>query len=249
MDLLTERAFNWAFEAKTYSSGVQREFDDKTLTEAWKQILSEHLSVGKHTPVIVDVGTGPGFFPILLAEMGYDCIGTDISPEMLREAWQNAKEKGVSPQFLLADADALPFAPGSLDYIISRNVTWTLPDAKQTYRKWVNLLAPGGKILIFDANWNYQFHNDALMQSVQSDYAEYERRYGIPAIQNTERQDEYRRNSPMCMVKRPQWDLEVLSRLKLTELSCIYDISAQIWPEEKQLRFRSTPMFLIVAEK
>ena len=133
--------------------------------------------------------------------------------------------------------------------MISRNVTWTLPDAEKTYRYWWSLLAPHGRLIIFDANWNRQFHDPELMAQVQADYLEYEKTYGAPAVHNTARQDAYRRNAPMCKVRRPQWDLEKLAQLNWTRLRCDFNITQKIWPKEKQIRFRSTPMFVIVCEK
>lgn len=250
MDLRRERDFNWAYQAKGYSRNIQGEFQDAALTEAWKTLIKAQMPVKEEGSLnIVDVGTGPGYFPILLEEMGYPCTGVDIIPEMLAEARGNAAARGVNPSFVLGDADSLPFEDGTLDVIISRNVTWTLLDAKKTYENWVRLLAPGGRIVIFDANWNYQYHNPALMESVRRDYAEFEARYGRPASANTARQDEYRRQSPMCKVRRPQWDMNVLLGLGLKRLTCDFDVTGLIWPEEKRILYHSTPMFMIVAEK
>ena len=59
----------------------------------------------------------------------------------------------VSANILHASGESLPFDDNSFDCIISRNVTWTLLDTKQSYQEWLRVLRPGGKILIFDANW------------------------------------------------------------------------------------------------
>ena len=42
--------------------------------------------------------------------------------------------------------------------IVSRNVTWTLYDPIHAFKQWHHVLKPGGKLVIFDANWHlHQF--------------------------------------------------------------------------------------------
>ena len=109
MDMIAERAFNWAYESKAYSESVRAELSDTTLLAAWKDVFSDTLPACEDKMLkIVDVGTGPGFFPIVLGQMGYPCIGADISPEMLAEASRNAAIAGTPQEFIQADADSFP---------------------------------------------------------------------------------------------------------------------------------------------
>ena len=39
---------------------------------------------------VLDIGTGPGFFAIILAEAGYQVTAVDYTEEMLKEAKKNA---------------------------------------------------------------------------------------------------------------------------------------------------------------
>lgn len=39
---------------------------------------------------VLDVGCGPGFFPIILAEAGYNVTAVDYTEEMLEKARENA---------------------------------------------------------------------------------------------------------------------------------------------------------------
>ena len=54
----------------------------------------------------------------------------------------------VSCTFKVMDGEKLDFKSGSFDVVISRNLTWTLPDAAGAYREWIRVLRPGG-ILLF----------------------------------------------------------------------------------------------------
>ena len=47
------------------------------------------------------------------------------------------------------DAENLRFADESFDVVISRNLTWTLPDVKSAYREWVRVLKKGGHTFEF----------------------------------------------------------------------------------------------------
>ena len=51
----------------------------------WWDILAANLPEGEHLRVL-DVGTGPGFFAILLAEMGHAVTAVDYTPAMLEDA-------------------------------------------------------------------------------------------------------------------------------------------------------------------
>jgi SAM-dependent methyltransferase len=51
----------------------------------------------------IDLGCGAGNYAIYLASTGFDVTGVDISPTAIRIAKENAKEKGVKSNFLVAD--------------------------------------------------------------------------------------------------------------------------------------------------
>ena len=68
-----------AYESKAYSESVRAELSDTTLLAAWKDVFSDTLPACEDKMLkTVDVGTGPGFFPIVLGQMGYPCIGAGV---------------------------------------------------------------------------------------------------------------------------------------------------------------------------
>ena len=77
---------------------------------------------------ILDVGTGTGYFAILLSQIGHQVTGIDLTDAMLKEARDNAALYQVHPTFQQMDAQKLAFLDQSFDVVISRNLTWTLPD-------------------------------------------------------------------------------------------------------------------------
>ena len=72
---------------------------------------------------VLDIGTGPGSLPRLLAEIAPNIrvIGIDIEKVLLQDArkgvLRNPAQNRIS--FLLADAHALPFFDGSFDMVVS----------------------------------------------------------------------------------------------------------------------------------
>ena len=72
---------------------------------------------------VLDIGTGPGSLPRLLAEIAPNIrvVGIDIERVLLQDArravLRNPAQNRIS--FLLADAHALPFFDGSFDMVVS----------------------------------------------------------------------------------------------------------------------------------
>ena len=54
---------------------------------------------------------------------------------MIVNSKQLAREENVSCRFLVMDAEKLEFEDNSFDVVISRNLTWTLPEAAQAYKE------------------------------------------------------------------------------------------------------------------
>ena len=74
-DYWTNRAEGYSDWNKEELAGVQR--------QVWKDIVCRHMPDRQKDEIrILDVGTGPGFFPIILAEEGYHVNAVDYTPEM-----------------------------------------------------------------------------------------------------------------------------------------------------------------------
>lgn len=89
---------------------------------------------------VLDIGTGPGFFSILLAEKGYQVTAVDYTVSMLTAAAENAGEMAKKIRFQQMNAEKLEFAGDSFDVIVSRNLTWNLHQPERAYREWVRVL-------------------------------------------------------------------------------------------------------------
>ena len=73
----------------------------------------------KSSERVLDIATGTGWTSRRVAECGARVTGIDISEGMLNVAREIAGEKHLDIEYQLADAEALPFADGEFDAVIS----------------------------------------------------------------------------------------------------------------------------------
>ena len=111
----------WDERSKTFSETRKREMSGPG-GAAWLKLLSEHLPTGR-TLKVLDIGTGAGFFAILLAKLGHNVTGIDMSSSMLHEAKLNALALGVRAKFQKMNAQETDFDDNTFDAIITRNLT------------------------------------------------------------------------------------------------------------------------------
>lgn len=239
---------NWTTSSSGYSKNIEKELSCFK-RQAWTDlILSSSGKDGKMK--ILDVGTGPGFFAIIMSLAGHEVTAVDCTQAMLDEAKSNADRHGATADFLLSDTQELPFSDNSFDLVISRNVAWTIIDAEKAYKEWRRVLRPNGRVLIFDANWNIRLFNEEKRKEYERDLAEAKRLYPDCQVHvHSDEMDDFRRGMPMCSRLRPQWDFDALLRVGFKKISCNADITQLIYDEYEQVLNRSTPMFLLTAEK
>lgn len=95
---------------------------------------------------LLDVGcaNGRSARPLLAADV--TIVGCDISPRLVRQAIARADAEGVSDRacFLVADADRLPFADSTFDYVLTYGVLHHLPDPARACREIQRILVANG---------------------------------------------------------------------------------------------------------
>ncbi len=134
--------------------------------------------------------------------------------------------------------------------ILSRNVTWNLPEPEQAYAEWVRVLKPGGMLMTFDANWYaYLFDGEAQAayardreNSVEEGLADYN------VGDNFDRMEQLARRMSITRATRPAWDIETLMYLGLS-VEVDTRIWERVWSHQEKVNFASTPLFLVCGEK
>jgi len=76
-------------------------FDPKTQADAFERIIEKFSKVKVHKAL--DIGCGPSLQLRELAKRGYECVGLDLSQEMLNYLKKKAKEEDVKIRTVQAD--------------------------------------------------------------------------------------------------------------------------------------------------
>lgn len=253
--LLDEIESYWETRTQGYSEVNEKELHG-TQKGAWLAVLEERFpKKEKGSLRILDVGTGPGFFPMILADAGYSVDAADYTEGMLTKAKENAGkyigEKSRSIRFWRMDAQALGFGEETFDVVISRNLTWNLPKPETAYREWYRVLKKGGRLLNFDANWYGYLYDEEKRMAYEEDRRNVENA-GLDdhyLCTDTDRMERIALQVPLSAVKRPQWDRDVLARIGFSQIQTEEKIWERVWSKEEKWNYGSTPMFMIEAVK
>jgi SAM-dependent methyltransferase len=107
-------------------------------------------AVGELTPPggkLLDLGCGSGELARHLAGRGYQVTGCDIAPTMLSQAALADVRHAVRWVRLEPCWQALPFAEGSLDAVVSASVLEYVPDPGAVLAECARVLRPGGVLV------------------------------------------------------------------------------------------------------
>ncbi|HTY15577.1 MAG TPA: methyltransferase domain-containing protein [Methanoregulaceae archaeon] len=142
----------WDLASPAYDLVPGHQIGSREEWNAWERELSGDLpsAPGK----VLDIGCGTGAMALVLARMGYQVTGIDLSGEMIAMARNKAVEDGIAIGLISGDAEKLPFDDGSFDIIVTRHLLWTVPHPEIALREWYRVLAPNGRVLIIDGVWN-----------------------------------------------------------------------------------------------
>ena len=247
LEYWTKRASGYSEVNRLELATAQRRKWKRCLQEEIEKTFSHHVTEDLR---VLDIGTGPGFFAIILCELGYDVTAVDLTPAMIDEARKNAGLIAGNIVFTVMNAEALVYADNSFDVVVSRNLTWNLPHPEKAYAEWTRVLKPGGLLLNFDANWyTYLYEETAKAAYIQDRINSAEQGVWDQNIgENFDVMEDIARCVPLSSIHRPVWDIEVLSGLGV---KCSVDekIWKRVWSKEEKLNFASTPMFLVRVEK
>lgn len=239
----------WEGEAAGYSEGVKSELHGPTRA-AWKKLVLDYAPINDYMEIL-DVGTGPGFFPIVLGEEGHHVTGIDITENMIREAKQNIAAAGQKAELMTMDCQQLAFEENTFDMVICRNLTWTLDDPKKAYREWLRVLKPGGRLLVFDACWYLHFFDEEKKKIYWAHDEAMKRKYGRGIHNHTDMETGYDLSGKLFMSnkERPVWDMNYMLEIGFAKVFATKDISDLVRNEMDRELNKLTPQFLVGGEK
>jgi ubiquinone/menaquinone biosynthesis C-methylase UbiE len=120
----------------------------------YRRVVADVTDVGLPAgSVVLDVGTGPGRVPRLIAAAcpTVEVEGVDLSPEMIARATSTANTTSTSSlRFQVGDVAALPFADNSIDLVVSTLSLHHWDDPAAGLNEIVRVLGPAGQAWIYD---------------------------------------------------------------------------------------------------
>ena len=97
---------------------------------------------------ILDLPFGIGRFAPLYSRRGAEVVGIDISPDMLAEAAADPAVDELGPTLITADAEQIPLADGSVDYVVCmRFINWLPPETRENVLREFHRVARRGLIV------------------------------------------------------------------------------------------------------
>ena len=116
------------------------------------QLVQEWAARGRYRQA-ADIGTGTGFTAFAVAPYADQMVAADITPAMLRETLSLADQRGVANLgYVLAAAEDLPFADGSLDLLTCRTAAHHFQDLAKAVAEWHRVLAQEAVLLLADTS-------------------------------------------------------------------------------------------------
>lgn len=119
------------------------------MREEWAKNFADYMR--PHTPeslegkTVLDIGAGSGRHSIHAAGAGAHVIAVDLG-DSIDVARRNLPASVLTVQ---ADAERLPFAPGSFDLVMSIGVLHHLPDTERALRSIARYAKPGGHVHVY----------------------------------------------------------------------------------------------------
>ena len=212
----------WTLRSHDFGAVRKNELENE-MGQKWLREIERLLPEKEHLRIL-DVGTGTGFFAVLLAQTGHQVEGIDLTPAMLEEARSLAAQRNLDIVFREMDAQALP-------------------EPEKAYREWFRVLKPGGWLLNFDADYAANVRSHSMQNCKVAPDSPYGHIGMTDALQ--QENDEITLTMDIGQL-RPAWDMCVLRRIGFSDCRTDVTVGQRILGT---LDLTHAPMFGIWARK
>jgi ubiquinone/menaquinone biosynthesis C-methylase UbiE len=144
--------------------------------DRWRRMALDYVA----GPRVLEVGFGTGELLCTLKRQGYDVYGAEFSPAMLRVAASKLRRRGLNIPRARARVQALPFASGAFDTVISTFPAEYIVDPAGLKELGRVLRGPAGRVVIAGLSINLRpslrYPISLLPSSWEQFYAHFEQR-------------------------------------------------------------------------
>jgi SAM-dependent methyltransferase len=119
------------------------QFDQAARVEWFEKAWPHH---GVADATVVDVGAGLGHFSLVAERHAAVVVPLDIAPRLVRRLRERF------PAAMVASATDLPFATGSVDFVVSSECIEHTRDPRMAVREMLRVLRPGGVLFLTTPN-------------------------------------------------------------------------------------------------
>ncbi|OFV86531.1 MAG: hypothetical protein A3J75_00795 [Acidobacteria bacterium RBG_16_68_9] len=144
-------------------------------THADPRVLARVVDLSAPEPdwAALDIATGTGHTAVALAPHVRVVIGTDLTPEMLRQAARLRAERSlVSVSFAVADSHHLPFPGDAFALVTCRRPAHHFSDIARALSEMRRVLRPHGRLVIDDRSVAEDDFIDACMNQLDRHHDE-----------------------------------------------------------------------------
>ena len=99
-----------------------------------------------HGARLLDVGCGTGVVALTAAQVGAKVSGSDLTPELIMRAKENAQISNLNIDFQVADVEDLPYKDNEFDFVLSQFGHMFAPRPEVAVKEMLRVLKPGGTI-------------------------------------------------------------------------------------------------------
>jgi SAM-dependent methyltransferase len=122
--------------------------------------IRERLRLAGKARRALDVGCGAGLSTAAIEPLAETVVGIEPALRML----ENRKTVSATAEFLVGEAERLPFASGAFDLITAAGSV-NYVDLDLFYPEVERALAPEGALVIYDFSTGRRFHNDSRLEN------------------------------------------------------------------------------------
>ena len=95
---------------------------------------------------LLDVGCGTGVVALTAAQVGAKVSGSDLTPELIMRAKENAQISNLNIDFQIADVEDLPYKDDEFDFVLSQFGHMFAPRPEIALKEMLRVLKPGGVV-------------------------------------------------------------------------------------------------------